>query len=160
MTDETTFTTERPRRRRRFTDDSLNTWADFKPGKRRNVVPHPDKIGHYVIVQPSGVRSWAVEARDPVSKKQVWKTYGRCDRMPVETAAVEGDKIIARIRQGLAPVEPPAPKAEALSSVFDTWFKLQVEGKKLTANEMRRCFDKYVRPRLGMHRSASCGGPI
>ena len=150
MTDETTFTTERPRRRRRFTDDSINTWADFKPGNQRRAVPHPTKLGHYVIVQSSGVRSWAVEARDPVLRKQVWKTYGRCDRMSVAEAAAKGDEIIARIRKGLPPVEPPTPKPETLTAVFEQWFQLHVEAEGLrTAKEIRRRFERYVKPRLG-----------
>jgi integrase len=147
MTDE--FTSERPQRRRHFTDASLDGWAEFKPGKRRKLVPRPDKIGHFVVVQPSGVRSWAIQARDPVSRKQVWKTLDRCDQMSAEEAAVEGDRAIKRIRQGLPPVEPPPPTPETLSAVFAQWFKLEVEGKQRTANETQRCYQKYVRERLG-----------
>src|SRR5271169_4687342 len=84
--------TERPARTRRFTDKAITTWADFKPGEKRRVVPVPGKLGHFIVVQPSGVRSFVVQARDAISRKQVWTVVGRCDRMKIETAATEGDK--------------------------------------------------------------------
>jgi hypothetical protein len=61
MTDDTTFTTERPARTRRFTDKAIATWADFKPGLKRKVVPVPGKLGHFIVVQPQ----WSPQLRRP-----------------------------------------------------------------------------------------------
>lgn len=150
MTDDTTFTTERPARTRRFTDKAIATWADFKPGLKRKVVPVPGKLGHFIVVQPSGVRSFVVQARDAISRKQVWTVVGRCDRMKIETAATEGDKIIARIKQGKPPVEPPVPPAATVKAMFSDWVKLHVVKNGLRSRrEIERKIARYVLPRIG-----------
>jgi integrase len=151
-----TNTTDAPRqRRRRFTDSSLENWTEFRPGPKRKLVPHPEKIGHYIIVQKAketgaAVRSFAVQARDGITGKQVWHTVGRCDRMSVADAAREGDKAIARIRQGLPPVEPPAPPPETLRALAAEWLRRYVIEKGLrTRPEIERKLVKYILPRIG-----------
>jgi hypothetical protein len=47
-----------PRKRRRaFTDKSITTWEESRPGPKRQMVPHPGKIGPYTIVQPASQSS-------------------------------------------------------------------------------------------------------
>jgi integrase len=152
----TDTTDESPRhRRRRFTDASLKAWADFRPGPKRKLVPNPEKIGHYVIVQkakPGGaaVRSFAVQARDGITGRQVWCTVGRCDQMSVADAAREGDEIIKRIKKGLPPVEPPKPPAETLQALSADWLAQYVVKKGLrTRREIERKLNVYILPRIG-----------
>jgi integrase len=150
------MTDESPRqRRRRFKDASLEKWADFRPGPKRKVVPRPDKIGHYIGVQPArergpAVRSFLVQARDGITKRQVWHTVGRCDRMSVEEAAAAGDKAIARIKQGLPPVEPPKPPADTVKALSAAWLEQYVVKKGLrTGREIARKLRVYILPRIG-----------
>jgi integrase len=152
-----TDTTDTPvkTRRRHFTDKSLDTWDDFKPGPKRKLARHPEKIGHYIIVQPkraSGavVRSFAVQARDGITKKQVWCTIGRCGPMTVADAAKKGDEAIARIREGKPPVEPPKPPEDTLQALSDAWLQHYVVKRGLrTQDEIERKLTKYVLPRIG-----------
>ncbi len=142
-------------RRRRFTDSSLENWTEFRPGPKRKLVPHPEKIGHYVIVQKAragstAVRSFTVQARDGITGKQVWHTVGRCDRISVADAARQGDEIIARIRKGLPPVEPPEPPPKTLRALSAEWLKEYVIRKGLrTRREIERKLNVYILPRIG-----------
>jgi integrase len=142
-------------RRRQFTDKSIETSDDFKPGRKRKLKRHPYKIGHYIIVQKAkktgaAVRSFAVQARDAITGKQVWHTVGRCDSMSVADAARAGDEAIARIKKGLPPVEPPTPPAETLRALAAEWLKRHVIEKGLrTRGEIERKLNKYILPPLG-----------
>jgi integrase len=152
----TNATDEAPRhRRRRFTNASLDNWTEFRPGPKRKLVPNPEKIGHYVIVQKArgsgaAVRSFAVQARDRITGKQVWHTVGRCDRISVADAARQGDEIIVRIRKGLPPVDPPKPPPETLQALSAAWLAQYVVKKGLrTRREIERKLNVYILPRIG-----------
>jgi integrase len=145
-----------PKRRTKFTDNSIINRKDFRPGTRRRIVRHPFKLGHYIIVQkakPRGgapVRTFVVQARDGFTGKQVWHTVGRCDRMSVEAAALAGDEAIARIKQGKPPVEPPKPPADTVQALSTAWLEHYVVKKGLrTRREIERKLNVYILPRIG-----------
>jgi integrase len=134
-------------RRRRFDDKAVKR---LKPKPKRYCVPDPELIGHYVRVMPSGVKSYAAVARDPVSKKQVWTTIGTTDHVKIEDARTKAREIIARVKAGKPATEPPPPAADSFAAVSKNWMRRHVEARGLRSRyEIERCLGKYILPVWG-----------
>ena len=76
--------------RKTLTDKGV---AALKPRPQRYAYPDPECRGHYVRVQPSGVKTYVTVARNPYGK-QVWHTIGSADVMGIEDARAQayGDR--------------------------------------------------------------------
>ena len=132
--------------RRRLTDQGV---SNLKPRAARYAMPDPELVGHYVMVQPTGVKTFKAVARDPFGK-QVWATLGRADHVKIEAARELAREAIRRIRAGKVAVEPPAPAPDSFATVSANWFKRHVEAKALrTRDEIERCLRVYVLPHWG-----------
>ena len=83
----------------------------LRPGSLRREVRDAATPGLHLIVQASGVKSWALRYRRPGTRKNVKLTLGRADvtsRDPLPEPAVGGFPHSGR---GARPRGPPQPRA-------------------------------------------------
>lgn len=130
--------------RKTLTDKGVEA---LKPRASRYAFPDPELRGHYVRVQPSGVKAFVTVARAP-SGKQVWTTLGTVDVLGVDEARDQAREAIKRVRQGLPAFEAPPTQPDSFQQVAENWLKRHVKAKKLRSErEIRRTLEKYVYPR-------------
>src|SRR5262245_45683846 len=126
--------------RKSLTDKGVSA---LKPRAARYAFPDPELRGHYVRVQPSGVKSFVAVTVDP-NRKQIWTTIGPCDAMSIEQAREQARSMLQRVRAGLPAIEP---RAESFGSVTENWCKRHVEANALrSAREIRRLLAAHVLP--------------
>lgn len=129
-------------RRKTLTDNGV---AALKADAKRYTFPDPELRGHYVRVMPSGAKSYVAVSRNP-DGKQVWATLGPTDHLEIETAREAARRAIARIKDGLAPVEEK-PRVESFDDVARDYLKRHVVAKGLRSeDEIRRLLNVYVLP--------------
>jgi integrase len=120
--------------------------AALRPRADRYAYPDPELRGHYVRVQPSGVKSFVAVARHPAGK-QIWTTIGAADVFAISDARTEAREVIRRVRAGLPAFEP---KAEMFASVAEDWQRRHVDANGLRSHkEIKRLLDLHVLPVWG-----------
>ena len=101
----------------------------------------PEMPGHYVRVMPSGVKSFAVIARNP-SGKQAGQTIGSTSLLTIAEAREKARAAIAAIKSG---VDRGGP--DSFAAVAEQWLKRHVDAKALrSATETRRYLNKWILP--------------
>lgn len=111
--------------------------------------PDPELSNHGIRVRPSGDKAYYVIRRDPHGKQR-WKEIGAVDAMKIEAARAKARTVIERIKQGLAPVEEPKPKADTVADAVDRWWKGHVVKEKLRSSyEIKRIVDRHILPHWG-----------
>jgi integrase len=132
--------------RKSLTDKGV---AALRPRAARFAHPDPELRGHYIRVQPSGVKSFVAVTLDPHGK-QVWATLGTTDVLAIADARERAREAIRRIRDGLSAFEAPAAKPETFETVAEQWLKRHVHAKKLRSeHEVRRLLRAHVYARWG-----------
>ena len=122
--------------------------AALKPRPQRYVYPDPELRGHYVRIQPNGLKTYVAVTRDPFGK-QVWATIGGADLLTVAEAREKAREAIKRIAAGKTPFETPV-KAESFKDVAEEWLKRHVAAKGLrSADDLARLLKTRVYPRWG-----------
>jgi integrase len=117
--------------------------AALKPRLKRYAYPDPELRGHWIRIQPSGLKSYLAVTRAPDGKQQ-WTTIGPTDAMPIAKAREQARSILERVRSGLPAFEP---KAETFSTVTETWLARHVDANGLrSAREIRRLLNAHVLP--------------
>jgi integrase len=125
-----------------FTDEQI---AALKPKAKAYVKRDPLQPGHYVRVQPSGTKHFYVIKR--VAGKLKWVQLDATTDLSVAASREKAKAVLTRLRQGLAPFEPPPPKVDSVAEVTANWFKRHVEKNGVrTADEIRRILDRYILP--------------
>jgi integrase len=95
--------------------------------------------GHFIRVQPTGVKAFVAVTRDPQGK-QVWTTIGRTTVLKIDEARAQARTIIKRVQAGRA-------SPDSFKAVAESWLRRHVRAKELlTAGEIERCLRKYVYP--------------
>ena len=127
--------------RKSLTDNGV---AALKPRAKRYAHSDPELAGHYVIVQPTGVKSFSAVTRDP-SGKQIWTRIGSPDPevLTIEKSRVRAREIMGRVRDGLPAKEP---KGKTFGDGVEEWLTREVRGKLRSAREYERMFDRYILP--------------
>jgi integrase len=132
--------------RKSLTDKGV---AALRPRAARYAHPDPELRGHYIRVQPSGVKSFVAVTLDPHGK-QVWATLGTTDVLTIADARERAREAIRRIRDGLPAFEAPTAKPETFETVAEQWLKRHVHAKKLRSeHEVRRLLRAHIYPRWG-----------
>lgn len=129
--------------RKRLTDAGVRA---LKPRAQRYAFPDPQLVGHYVRVQPSGVKSFVAVARSPAGK-QVWSTIGAADVMKIGEAREKAREAIKRVRAG-----EPAFEAlpDSFAAVADMWIKRYAEPRGLRSlTDIRQMLVNHVLPAWG-----------
>jgi hypothetical protein len=107
-------------RRKRLNDDGV---AKLQPRADRYNHPDPEFPGHYVRVQPSGRKSFAVVVRTR-DGRQRWHTIGSPPTYSIDMARKRAGEIIRAVREGKG--EP-----DSFEAVATKWRKLHCEARKL-----------------------------
>jgi integrase len=132
-------------RRKDFTDEHV---AKLRP-KDGPLVRDPLSPGNLFVRVNRRSKAFTVVARAP-GGQQIWATIGRTEHVTIKQARVEAEKIVARIKAGKTPKEPPKPKAQTLDAVAADWLDLYVVPNKLRSeSEIRRRLIRFLLPRLG-----------
>lgn len=136
-------------RRRSLSDLQVAALPKSKTGKRY-IVGDPEMRNHHVRVPVLGPNVYVCEARNPVSKKQVWSTIGASDKWKIADAREEAQKRIKRIQAGLPPVEPVAAAPDSVADTLANWLKRHVAPRKFrTEQNLIRNINKHILPVLG-----------
>jgi Arm DNA-binding domain len=91
------------RRRRTLTDRGI---ANLRPRAARYAYPDSAVCGLWIRVQPTGVKSFVIIARDR-AHKQRWITLGSCDLFTIKEARDSARDILKRVRLGAPLFTPP-----------------------------------------------------
>jgi integrase len=132
----------------KFTDIGVR---NLKPEGERFEVRDKDQRGLYLVVQPSGAKSWAVRYRfngEPRKMTLLGVTLAQARKLAAD--------VMFQVAQGIDPIK--ARKAEkdnaaiaagnALQAVAETY--MQLEGNKLRSRRDRRSiFERLIYPKLG-----------
>jgi integrase len=128
---------------------------NLKPGAVRREIRDPHARGLYVIVQPSGVKSFAVRYRQGGKPRKLTLTSG----ISLSAARVAAARALNEVEEGRDPVEArKATKAKAADARHDTVRAiceeyLKREGGKLrTVSDRKKAFEKHVFPEIGSER--------
>lgn len=106
----------------------------------------PELVKFGVRVRPTGPGAFTVICRDPFGA-QKWVKVGSTDAMTIAEARDVARTVIKRVEAGLAPFEPPKPKADSVATIADEWLKRYVDKNRLrSATEYRRIVGKYILP--------------
>lgn len=97
-----------------------------KPGKSRREVPDGLVPGLYLIVQPSGAKSWAIRYRNPAGKPRK-HTLGRYPQMDLSAAREAGRAALAAADAGEDPAQAKKLKREAKADTFEAVVEAFVE---------------------------------
>ena len=120
--------------------------AALKPRAARYTFADPELRGHYIRVQPSGMKSFVAVVLDPHGK-QVWATIGGTDVLRIDDAREKARAAINRIRAGLPAFEVPAPKPDSFEEIAQQWLKRHVEAKGLrSAGDIERLLRTHILP--------------
>jgi integrase len=104
----------------------------------------PQLPGHYIRVQPSGSKSYAVIMRDPRGK-QVLHTIGSTALHTIAEARELARDAIKAIKAGRDRQGP-----QSFEVIAEEWFKRHVEVKVLRSKgDIRRYLDKHILPEWG-----------
>lgn len=118
--------------------------AALKPRAARYAVPDPELRGHYIRVQPSGVKSFVAVTLDPHGK-QVWATLGAADVLGIDEARQRARKAIQRVKDGKPAFEAPPAKAASFEEIAEQWLKRHVRAKGLRSqHEVTRLLKAHI----------------
>lgn len=132
------------RQRRRVLTDKMVASLPRRPA--RYFHPDPEMPGHGVRVYPEGPSVYYVIARDAF-RKQRWVRIAATAELTIADSREQARAVIRRLKQGLEPFEPPAPKADSVADVVATWLRRHVEAKGLrTGGELRRIAERHLLP--------------
>ena len=130
----------------------------LKPGSARREVPDGNVPGLYLVVQPSGKKSWAVRYRNAEGRTRKL-TLDNYPVMDIGKARERARKALAEARDGESPRDPAeekvaarrAPKVAAapgdlIETVVDSFIKRYAEKntRESSAKEYRRVLDKEI----------------
>ncbi len=127
----------------------------LKPAQSRREIADDLARGLYLIVQPSGARSWAVRYR--IDGRPVKDTIGSYPAVSLADAREQARERLAKIANGVDPraereakrqAEAEA-KANTLAAVADDFVRLHCQRRNRSWREQERILRRHVLPRLG-----------
>jgi integrase len=130
---------------------TVKTVEAMRPGAERREIPDAHMPGLYLVLQPSGAKSWAVRYRHQgVSRKH---TIGAYPAVDLKSARVLGSKALRTVAEGR---DPGREKAEARSTRIDSVDRIVEEflerhvrrsNRVRTQEETERLFRLHILPR-------------
>jgi integrase len=130
---------------------TVRTVETIKPGPVRQEIPDRYLPGLYLIVQPSGARSWAVRYRSGGRSRK--HTLGRYPALDLKTARELARKALRAVAEGRDPGREKAQARTAQPDTVEAIAQLFVERHCLrstrprTAFETQRLLKRHVLPR-------------
>jgi hypothetical protein len=140
---------------RRFTDLSVKNLAP-NPAKRLEI-PDPGQPGLYLVVQPTGAKSWAVRYRQNERSRKL--TLGRFPDLGLADARQMTVKALERIKRGADPAQEKAQsrhetgaaghkRGDTVSALVADYLKRNASRLR-SAGEVKRIYDRDVLPVIG-----------
>jgi integrase len=140
-----------------------------RAGTERKEIADDKLAGFYLIVQPSGAKSWAVRYRSPIDGRPRKHTIGTYPAFDLGKAREAGATALRAVDTGRDPAtEKQETRAKALASggpddklesLFDQFMRRRVKkrtGQPLrqsTLKEDQRVFDQRIKPKWGKRRA-------
>ncbi|WDR05549.1 integrase arm-type DNA-binding domain-containing protein [Devosia rhodophyticola] len=126
----------------------------IKPTEKRQEIADAACRGLYLVVQPTGVRSWSFRYRSPIDARPRKFTIGSLDTIGLQAARDEADALRLKLRGGIDPSsERRAERSKAqdtsrdVGALLDTFIARHVETKKAsTAKLQKQQIEADVRP--------------
>jgi integrase len=120
----------------------------LKPGKTRREVPDGGQHGLYLVIQPSGSRSWA--ARYRLNGKPRKTTIGAWPRIDLPTARTAAQGIMRAASEGRDPeFQKPEPVhvANCIEAVWADYTKRHLALRRpATAQSAQRVYNRHLKP--------------
>src|SRR5262245_55638606 len=129
---------------------------NMKPGPTRREIPDGLVIGLYFVLQPTGVRSWAVRYRH--GERPTKLTLGRYPAISLVEARDRAREVLLAVARGINPSEAArrhaAAEADTVAAVVDTFLCRHVQQRQneRSSYETHRLLAKYVIPAWGARR--------
>jgi integrase len=132
------------------------TIENLKPGPVRREIPDGKSRGLYLVLQPSGHRSWCVRYRRPQDGRPAKYTIGN-GNLSLATARKLAADAMLEIEQGRDPataretarLADARTKADTLAAIAEIYLRREAEPKLRTAGQRRNCFERLIFPALG-----------
>ncbi len=129
---------------------TAETIGRIKPGQARIEVPDAVLPGLYLVIQPSGSRSFAVRTR--IDGKPVKLSIGKWPAMELAKARELARAKLGKVHDGVDPRQEKRKLAEAakhtVSAVAEEWLKRDQAGNRDVA-KVRRIIENEVLPHIG-----------
>jgi len=120
-----------------------------KPDPEKRVEVH-DANGLYLVIQQSGAKSWAYRYRAFGKSKKL--TLGSFPAIGIAEARKLAADAAVKLQRGTDPIlekkQTAARAGNTVNALLDAFVADHVVGLR-SARQIVRCFDKYVRPRIG-----------
>jgi integrase len=130
---------------------TVKTVENMRPGSQRREIPDGHMPGLYLIVQPSGARSWAVRYRHQgVPRKHTLGPYPAVDLKAARTFASKALRAVAEGRDpGREKALARATKADSIDHIVEEFLDRHVRrsNRPRTAEETERLLRLHVLPR-------------
>jgi integrase len=130
---------------------TARTIETIKPGKARREIPDAHMPGLYLVIQPSGARSWAVRYRHHGRPRK--HTLGSFPAVDLKTARTFAGKALRAAAEGRDPgrekIQGRAAKADSVDTVVAQFLERHSNrhNRARTARLTQRLFELYVLPR-------------
>jgi integrase len=123
----------------------------MRPGAERREIPDAHMPGLYLVMQPSGARSWAVRYRHHgQSRKHTLGSYPAVDLKAARALAGKALRAVAEGRDpGREKIEARAAKVDSIDHIIAEFLERHVRhsNRPRTAQETERLFRLHVLPR-------------
>lgn len=125
---------------------------------KRLEIPDGLLAGMYLIVQPSGAKSWAVRYRSPASGKPAKFTLGRYPALGLADARAAAGEALRAVATGHDPADEKAvakakaaDRSDLCAALLDDFVRRHVEAKNKasTAAEHKRLIERELKPAWG-----------
>ena len=125
---------------------------------RRLEIPDAILPGLYLILQPSGARSYAVRFRSPVTGKPAKLTLGRHPALGLSDARAAAGKALRDIAEGQDPTlqkadarRRSADRSDTIAAMLDEFVErhVKVRNRPSTARETQRLIERELKPTWG-----------
>jgi len=130
---------------------TVKTVEAMRPGAERREIPDSHMSGLYLIVQPSGARSWAVRYRHQgVTRKHTLGPFPAVDLKAARTLASKALRAVAEGRDpGREKTLARAAKADSVDRIVEEFFERHVRrsNRPRTSQETERLLRQHVLPR-------------
>jgi integrase len=128
---------------------------NLKPGPARREIPDPGCSNLYLVLQPSGARSWAARYRD--NGRSVKLTLGSWPQISLHDARVAAAEALKQVKLGQDPakarqdakIKADAAKADTLTAICEKYLG-RPETKRLRTHDQRvSILKRQIYPLLG-----------
>lgn len=134
---------------------TARTVEALKPDAVRREIPDGGMTGLFLIVQPTGVKSWAYRYRSPATGKPAKITLGRYPAVTLGDAREAAGEALRKVHKAIDPADDrraakqsAADKADTVDALLDAFLARHIRPhyKERSLKEAERLIEKEIRP--------------